>query len=436
MAEEQQQAWTCVLCGKHKGSYSYYQGTKDESLYLCTDCLKSVSLSVGRDQLASMTTAQLRRHMEVRDKLAATYRSSFVATKTFCVGKRRSVPILEVDEQRGLWALPKAPMPLAQSISSIVDLKVVLSADDLDADDEMTSEIVESLGIKDLLPFLRTFITKLYRSKHTDLAPIPEGRFVSFLNLVLLLDDQESGLSQVEVDLLPFWLSLPSRVDAGYDCVYEIIEYLKQLAHDDYERRKASGQKPNLACNNRLSSLAASGQVTDRDAELLRYYLERVPSRDDADAPGSSYALVKSVADAVSSHILFGEKVPDWKTQHTVGTDAFLGAFHRYAPGLLVSDVVYLMDPTSIQSGKGGMLLAQESFAVDGFATDLKEPSTLKQPIAYDDLLFVGMRKDGEDKGRLVLAYRDGRRVEVQAGKYAHYLFATINCILLLRSHE
>ncbi len=431
MAEEQQHSWTCTLCGARKGGYSYYQGMKDESLCLCMDCLKSVRKSVGGDQLENMTAGQLKRHMEVRDELASAYKHSFAATKTFCVGKKRTVPIIEVDEKRELWALPKAPMPLAQPISSIVDCKVSLYSEEFDENDEMTSEIVEGLGIKDFIPYLQNLIKRLYKSKHTDLAPIPEGHLVDYLEMRLTLDDQVSGLSEIDIDLLPFWFSLPSRVDAGYDCAYEFMKFLKQVAHNDYETRRALGSTSDATLNSWLSDLVASGQMAAYDADILAYYLERVSPLSDKKALASSHGLVKDAADTVASNILFGEKAPDWQTQHTAGIDTFLGAFYRYAPGLSLSDVVYVLDQTGIQSGKGGMLLAQSSFAVDDFTSSSKEPSDLSQPIAYDDLLFVGK---ADDKGQLILTYKDGRSVKVNGGKYAHYLFATINCILYLRS--
>lgn len=426
----QDQVWRCALCGAHKGNYSFYHGDKDESLYLCVDCLKDVSRSVSRDQLADMTTSQLKRHMEVRDGLASLYRDSFVATRTFCVGKRHNIPVLEVDEERELWALPKAVMPLALSINSIIDIDVALSAEDLNADDEVSAAIVDSLNIKDYLPGLRKLITWLYKSEHTDLAPIPEGHIVDYLYMKITLDDQESGLSCVDINLLPFWHSMPSNVKAGYDCAHDIIEFVKQLKYHSYEGQEALIGAPDLTCNDRLSILAARGQLSDSDTRTLRYYLERIPTGPDAQALGSSYSLVKTVADTVCAHILFGEKAPDWKTQHTTGFETFLGAFYRYAPGLSVDDVVYIMDNTQIQSGKGGILLAQDSFAADDLVPSSKDSGSLNQPIAYEDLLFVGM---GTGKGQLVLAYRDGRRIEVNGGKYAHYLFAAINCILFLR---
>ena len=430
MDQEQVQVPACVLCGTKTGSYKFYHDAKDEDLYLCVDCLKSVTQSLTHDQLAGMTTARLKRHMQVRDELAATYRNSFVATKTFCVGKKRNVPILEVDEERGLWALPQAPMPLAQPIGSIADVEVSLSSDEL-GDDELSSEVVEGVQVKDLIPYLRAFFGKPYKSSHTDLAPIPEGHFVNYLNMVLTLDDQVSGLDRVEVDLLPFWISWPSHVDAGYDCAHELIVYLRQLASDEYKKMKTSGKGVDLSCSDRLAGLVAEGLVSDGEAETLRYYLERVPQQDAAGTLGSSYGLVRSVVDAVCDHIVFGEKVPDWKTRHTVGVETFLGAFYRYAPGLSVSDVVYIADSTRIQSGKGGLLFAQDSFAVDDFALDLGELTELHQPIPYDDLLFVGQ---GAAKGQLVLTYRDGTRREVNGGKYAHLIFAAVNCILLLRA--
>lgn len=431
MDQEQVEVAACVLCGTKRGSYKFYHESKDENLYLCVDCLQSVSASLSDEQLEAMTVAQLKRHMEVRDRLAATYRDSFVATKTFCVGKNRTVPVIEVDEGRGLWALPQAAMPLAQSIRSIVDVEVTLNSEDLGDDEGMEGELLEGVRIKDFLPFVRNFVSSLYKSNHTDLAPIPKGHVVNFLNLVLTLDDQESGLSKVEVDLLPFWISLPSRVDAGYDCAHDLIVYLRRLASDAYQRENASGKSADLACSAYLRSLATSGQLTGDEAEIVRYYLERIPPQGEAGATGSSYGLVKSVVDAVCEHLAFGEQAPDFKTQHTVGVEAFLAAFYRYAPGLFVSDVVYLMDTTKILSGKGGMLFAQDSFAVDDFATGLQDAAELVQPISYDDLLFVGR---AATRGHLVLAYGDGRRVEVNGGTYAHFILAAVNCILCLRA--
>lgn len=433
MEQEQDQTpevLACVLCGTKKGSYKFYRGRKSKDLRLCLDCLKDVTKSVTDEQLADMTVAQLKRHMEVRDELASTYKDTFVATKKFCVGKGRTVPILEVDEEHGLWALPQAPMPLAQSISSIVDVEVALSADDLSESGEMVEELFEGASVKELIPFLSTVLKWLYKSKHTDLAPIPEGKIVSYLKMVLTLDDQESGLGKAEVDLLPFWVSLPSRVNAGYDCAYEVIEFLKKQASDAYKQRKTSRRRLDLTCNERLFALVASGLVTDDEAETLRYYLERIPEQDEAGGPSFAYGFVKAVVDAVCENLISGEAVPDIKTLHTTGIETFLGAFYRYAPRLSVSDVVYIMDNTKIQSGKGGLLFAQGCFAVDGFRQNAGDEAEPRQPIAYDDLLFVSA---GAEKGHLVLNYKDGRRTEVNGGKYAHFIFAAVNCILLLR---
>ena len=423
---------TCTLCGKRITGFSYYHEDKgkDKDLYLCIDCLKSATKSLTRVQLLDMTAKQLRRHMEVRDELAATYKNLFVATKTFCVGKRRDVPILEVDEKHELWALPKVSMPLAQPIASIADVEVTLSSEELVEGDGLKEEIVEGVQVKDLMPLVHSFIGSRYKSKNTYLAPIPEGQFVSLLHLILTLDDQESGMTKAVIDLLPFWLSLPSRVDAGYDCAHDIIEFLKQLASTAYKKRRASGKDHTLSCNDRLSILAARKLIADDDAEVLRYYVERVPRQSKAKAVGSSYSLVRAVIDTVADNLVCGEKAPDLKTLHTVGYETFLGAFYRYAPGLSVSDVVCIMDNTTIQSGKGGMLFAQESFAVDDFTRDLEESVELIQPIPYDDLLFVGI---GEGKDQLVLAYKDGRRIRVNSGAYAHFIFAAVNCILFLR---
>ena len=434
MNQEQVEIPACTLCGTRKGSYKFYHEAKDESLYLCVDCLKDARRSLTGDQLEGMTAAQLRRHMDVRDELASTYRDSFVATRTFCVGKRRTVPLIEVDEERGLWALPRASMPLAQSIRSVADVEVSLGLDDLGESGEAIDELIEGAQAKEgLIPFLSTLLKWLYKSKHTDLAPIPEGQFVSELNLVLTLDERESGLSKVEVDLLPFWVSLPSRVNAGYDCAYEFIMFLRQLASAAYQEERVLEKDPLLSCGDRLSALVSEELMTRDDAETIRYYLERIGQPDTSDALGSAYRLVKSVVDAVCDHLIYGEQVPDLKTQHTVGAEAFLGAFYRYAPGLSVSDVVYLVDETQILSGKGGMLFAQDCFAVDDFAPKPGESSGLSQPIAYDDLLCVGR---GKEEGQLVLMYRDGRRLEVNGGKYAHVVFAAVNCILYLRSSE
>ncbi len=427
--QEQIEVPACVLCGTKVGAYKFFHGAKDKDLHLCVDCMPNVTKSLTREQLDHMSVEQLKRHMEVRDELAAKYRDSFVATKKFCVGKRRTVPILEVDEEHGWWALPKSPMPLALSISSIQDVEVSLTADDLDESGEMLEELVEGFSIKDYLPFLRTILNMLYKSKHTDLAPIPEGQFVSYLKLVLSLDDRESGLGKVEADLLPFMLSLPSRVNAGYDCAYEVIEYLKQLASDDYKQRKKTRKRLDLTRSDRLFTFAASGLMSDDEAELLRYYLERVPPMENMGAPGTAYGFVKTVVDAVSDSLIYGEREPKLKTLHTADLDVFLGAFYRYAPGLSLSDVVYIMDDTKIQSGKGGLLFAQDCFAVDDFNQGLGESEELVQPIQYDDLLFVGA---GEEDDQLVLAYRDDRRIVVNGGRYAHFIYAVVNCILLL----
>ena len=426
------QVQACVLCGTKRGSYKFFHGMRDQELCLCIDCQQSASRSLTDDQLAGMTVAQLRRHMGVRDSLAATYRDSFVPTKTFCVGKKHDVPIIEVDEERGLWALPNAPMPMAQSIDSIVDVEVTLYSDELGEDEDLEEEIVEGVRLRDLIPLVRRFVSSLYKSRHTDLAPIPEGRLVSCLNLILTLDDRESGIDRVEIDLVPFWICWPKHVDAGYDCAYDLIVFLKQLANDAYGKERAAGKGLDLSCNEHLAMLADKGLMPIDDAEVLRYYLERMPQQGEADATWTSYGLVKSVVDAVCEHLLFGEKAPELATQHTVGVETFLGAFYRYAPGLAVSDVVYIMDSTRLQFGKGGMLFAQESFAVDDFGLCLGESECPSQSIAYDDLLFVG---HGEGKAQLVLAYRDGRRFVVNGGKYAHFIFAVVNCVLMLRSN-
>ncbi|MBP3893198.1 MAG: hypothetical protein J6D34_04070 [Atopobiaceae bacterium] len=424
---------TCTLCGTKKGGYGFYHGAKDKDLYLCSDCLKSAAQSLTYDQLSGMTTGQFKRHMEVRDELAAAYKSSFTATRTFCIGnrKKRDIPVLEVDEKRGLWALPRAPMPLAQSIASIADVEVTLSSDEIADEEELEGEIVKGLTLKDLMPVVRSFISSRYKSKHTDLAPIPEGHYVSYLKMVLTLDDHESGIGKAEIDLLPYLISWPSRTDAGYDCAYEIIEFLKQLASSAYKRGSSSRGQTGPARNDRLAILAARKLMSDEDAEIIRYYLDRVPWQGKTGGAGTSYGLAKTVIDTVGECILFGEKSPEWMTQHTVGTDAFLGAFYRYAPGLSIGDVVCIMDKTRLQSGKGGILFAQDGFAADDFSLNLGESAELVQPIRYDDLLFVGR---GKGKGKLVLAYRDGRRIEVNGGQYAHYIFAAANCILLLRS--
>lgn len=420
----------CVLCGNDIGSYNFYHGSRDKDLYLCVDCVRDVMRSVSWEELKEATVGQVKRHMEVRDQLAATYHDSFVATKTFCIGKRRTVPLIEVDEERGLWALPKAPMPMALPLSSILDVEVRLTADDLDESGEIIDEIFTEAKISDLVPYVSTVLNWLYRSKHTDLAPIPEGRFVSYLYLVLTLDEQTAGLGKMGVDLLPFLISLPSRVNAGYDCAYDFIVYLQQIASAAYKKRRAADKGLEAVGNDRLTTLAHNDLITNDEAEALAYYLERIPDQSMTGTTGSLYGLVKSVVDAVCEHLMFDEKVPDLKTQHTTGVDTFLGAFYRYAPGLSVGDVVYIMDGTNIQSGKGGLLFARDCFAVDDFALGVGESAVPRQPIAYDDLLFVGQ---GPEKGQLVLAYRDGRRMEVNGGKYAHFIFAAVNCILLLR---
>ena len=428
--EEQKESPSCVLCGTKAGSYKFYHDAKDEALYLCTDCLKSAMQSLSYEQLDYMNVAQLKRHMEVRDQLASIYKNSFVATKTFCVGKKRDIPILEVDEVHGLWALPKAPMPLAQSFGSISDVDVSLDAGGFDDSGvEMKVEVMEGVKIKDIVGFLKSIFSSIYKSEHTDLAPIPKGHFVNCLNLILTLEAQESGISKVAVDLIPFWLSLPSRVDAGYDCAYDIVEFLKEIESAAYDKRVMPEEGLDLSCSSQLATLSEDSLMTEEEVETLRYYFERLPHN--AEAYSSSYYLVKSVLDAISKHLLFGQKAPEWKTQHTASAETFFGAFYRYAPGLSLSDVVYIMDETTIQSGKEGILFAQECFAADDFDRDLEKPSEMIQPICYDDLLFVGK---GAGKNQLVLAYRDGRRVEVYGGRYANVIFAAVNCILLLRA--
>lgn len=435
MAKEQQQSDACVLCGAHGGAHINYRDRENESIVLCHSCLQSVLKSLTREQLSDMTKNQLIRHMEVRDELAATYKNSFEATKTFCIGKKRNIPIIEVDENRGLWALPKAPMPLAQSLSSIGNIELILSSDELsdegNADDG--EELFEGVKTSDLFALARFLINKLYTSKHTDLAPIQDGNIVHYLEMVLTLDDQESGLGRIVIDLLPFWLALPSHVNAAYDCSYELISFIKKNAHKAYEKQRTLGEGFDLsACNEWLASLVTKGHMSTSDAEVVRYYLDRAPSQDDEQDLDTPIGLVMAAADTAANHVLCGQKIPEWKTQHTTGTDTFFGAFYRYAPGLSLSDVVYIMDDTGLQSGVGGMLLAQDSFAVDKFDPVLKQLDEVDQPIAYDDLLCVGT---GEGKGQLVLAYKDGRRIEVDGGRYAHYIFATINYILFLRSN-
>ena len=422
---------TCALCGARQGSQKLYRGRKDENLYLCVDCLKEASRSLTDAQLAEMTVKQLRRHMEVRDDLAAAYNDAFTPTKTFYVGKKHDVPILEVDEEHELWALPKAKMPMAQSISSIVDIEVTLNSDDIGDNPFVDEEVLTGVKLKDLLPYLRYLLGTVYKSKHLDLAPIPKGHFVSYLYLILILDDQESGISKVKIDLLPFMISWPSHVDAGYNCAYDVIECVKRLVSDDYDKRWASGEKLDLGCNDRLYELVENGLMTEDEAEVLEYYLERMPAQGSAEVLGSSHGLVKSVLDAVIEYLVFGEKAPDLKTQHTVEIDSFLSAFYRYAPGLAVGDVVYLVDDTKIHTGKGGLLFARDSFAVDDFTSAVGDSALVNQPIAYDDLLYV---RAGEKKNQLVLAFQDGGFVTVNGGKYAHFIFAAVNCILLLRN--
>lgn len=430
MAQEDSfDAWACTLCGTEEGCQPFYNEQADECIYLCGSCLERVGQSVDEWLLYYMTGKQLKRHMEVRDKLAQTYKHSFKATKTFYAGKKRDYPILEVDEKRKLWAIPNVPMPLARSLSSITDIDLALSADELKEDDKETAEMIEELGIKDIFPFVRTIIAMQYTSKHMDLAPIPKGQFVNYLYMRISLDERESGLPFLGIDLLPFLIPWPSHVNAGYDCAYELIEYLKKLAAEDYREQQLAMRGRDLDGNDLLSILVARGQISASEAGVIMYYLERVPMQ--ASEIGTKYSLVKSVVDTVTNHILFNEKVPEWTTQHTVELQAFFGAFHRYAPGISVGDVVYVVDKTKLQSGKGGMLLAQNSFAVDDFTYSLEDESDLEQPIAYDDLLFVRM---GKKKGELILAFRDRRHYTVKAGKYAHCLFAIINCIVLLRS--
>lgn len=425
MAIEAMQKQTCVICGAQGSGFSFFHGESDKDLWLCKSCHERCKESLTNEQLSNMTVSQVKRFLEVRDALAARYKNEFVATKTFYAGRKRDVPVFEVDEKHLWWALPNAKTPMAQSLRSISDFDVSLNAESLD---EISNDSEVDPAISKLAKLFKENITAFYKSKHTDLAPIPDGELLTGLWLSLTLNDRESGLSKVSIDLCPLRIDLPSDIDAGYDCAYEIIEYMRGLARAAYEQMQAK-VRATRSGNDILSILLARGGITTHDEEVLRYYLERTPRHTTTGDAATPFSLVRDVLDSVSENLVYGHKAPTWQTQHTADSDIFFGALYRYAPGLLLCDIVAIVDDTKLHNGKGGMLFAMNSFAVDAFSSPLKAAG-LQQPIAYDDLLFV--RRNSKQK-QLILRYRNGQSVGVPMGKYGHYLFAVINCILLLR---
>ena len=405
--------------------------------YICGQCSERVSDVVTPRILSRMTADQIRRHLGEADRLEELYRTQFKATRTFNSGKKLNKPTLEVDEIHGWWAVPNAKHPMVFSLDKIVDAKMRVRSTRLFSELESSisiNRVVDSIRkvIRSILVF---FMAKKYQSGYPELPSIPSEEQPYEMTLRLKLDD-DCGLTDACINLAEGPKSaVPSNAQGAYECAHDIIEYLTALQNKRFRSYENTVRPQSTDDPAWMKEIVGRSGITNNDLEFIRYYVNRIPMMlGMSTGMGPFYdklTLVNNVTGWLSDNLCKGFHVPSWDTQQSADPRAFIGAFIRYAPGVSYSDIVCIHDESNMMSGKGGMLLAVDCFAVDTVNVTPDERRAL-MPVRYDDLLCVCMGT--ESWSALKLFYRDGSEKVIFVDKFAHYLFAAVNCILYLRN--
>lgn len=435
----------CAACGKHVNARSAQKidllGRKTkrigQSEYICGQCFERISDVVTPRMLLRMTADQIRLHLEEADSAEELYRTQFKATRTFRSGKKLDRPAFEVDETHGWWAIPNAKNPMVFSLDKIVDAKMRIRST------RFFSDLESSISINKLVDAMRKiarsilvfFMAKKYQSGYPELPSIPDEEQPYEMTLRLKLDD-DHGLTEARINLAEGPKSaVPRNAQGAYECAHEIIEYLTALQNKRFRSYENTVRPQSADDSAWLKEVVERSGVTNNDLEFIRYYVNRIPMVLGASTGmGPFYdklTLVNNVTTWLSDNLCMGFHAPSWDTQQSADPRAFVGAFIRYAPNVSYSDIVCIHDESNMMTGKGGMLLATDCFAVDTVNVTPDERRAL-MPVRYDDLLCVCMGT--ESWSALKLFYRNGREQVIFVDKYAHYLFAAVNCILYLRS--
>ncbi len=423
----------CVICGEHASS-SHAKRTADGRL-VCKECREKLSDIVTSSMLKKMSSGQVRQHVANVGRLQGLYETEFTATKTFYSGRRLDRPTLEVDEVHGWWAIPDSKKPLVFSLDGIVDYQMVVKSS------RYFGELESAISINTLVDSLRGILRRIllffrgrrYSSPYADLPSIPGGEEPTEMKVVLTLDGDDSGLGKVPINVCGPKATAPSSVDGAYECAHQIIEFLQERRDQAFRRHVPSNALGVVDDCDWLCKVVEQSGATMDDIEYLRYYTTRLTAGLPGVPPMNTFAnklkAIKAILAWVDGNLCEGHAVPKLETQQTIGLDAFVGASARYAPDVRFSDIVYLHDETNMLSGKGGFLIAVDSFAVDTVRLGNQKEAPI-MPVHYDDLLCA-CRSEG---GGLTLVYRDGQKVKLALNGYAHYLFAAINCILFSRA--
>lgn len=429
---------TCAVCGEPIGLQNHIKLAQGQCL--CGKCHAKCHPQLTKVALSKMGPDQVRQHIGACQELRDLYHEQFTRTRAFYTGKKRNLLALEVDEEHGLWADPSEEQPLAHPLDGIVDYGIDFAGSVSYASlvDYFTNST--TISAKDLNQAAEELVKDLYASDSSiDLPDFKAGELPTSVKLNLALDQEKTLIATWALNLPRGKLALsPSNFKAAIACAADIVVFLKRQRLAIYTAEMKSRYEGSNANNDRFSLLAARGHISSDEADLLHYYLYRIPlsafecvQRNDYARKPLRYQIVKGVVDAVSANIYRGQKAPAWKSQIDADPQMFYSAVARYAPGIAMSEIVCISDNTKLMSGRDGFLLALDSFAADRFSSKKGEGREVSMPIAYDDLMCV--HRDGAHD--LVCMYRDGRSCRLSMGNYAHYLFAVLNCIIMLRSN-
>ena len=257
----------CALCG---GKVGLLGGHKlANGLYICGDCTDQCTPG-AKNLFEGMSPEDVKANMALAEENIKKGQEVFSATRIFYAGYRHDKEILEVDENHAWFKDMTNNQGWVYDLDAVSNYTMRLDTYKIDADDKDEYE-----------RFKWAFSPEFY-TRYPELPHVPEGERTSNATLSLRFMNNELGVTELEISLLPNFFTDREDYMSSFDCCNEFIQFMKERSMYKNMQRNAPNmfgggaavsQSDNMDALKKMHELLQAGIITQAEFDAKKKQL-------------------------------------------------------------------------------------------------------------------------------------------------------------------
>ena len=257
----------CALCG---GKVGLLGGHKlANGLYICGDCTDKCTPG-AKYLFEGMSPEDVKSNMALAVKNKKKGEDLFSTTRIFYTCYRHDKPVLEVDETHAWFKDKTNEEGWVYDLDAVSNYSMRLDSYRIDPDDKEEYE-----------RYQWAFSPEFY-TRYPDLPRVPQGERISNAMLSLKFMNNELGVKELDISLLPNFFTDREDYMAAFDCCNEFFAFMKERNMYKNMQRNAPNmygggapvsQSDNMDALKKMHDLLEAGIITQAEFDAKKKQL-------------------------------------------------------------------------------------------------------------------------------------------------------------------